>query len=341
MPSIPRRLFLSSLLTAHLGVSTFSAAFAEAAARRRILGQEESDLSAGCVMAWERRNRCDGLIDFWTARASDIDPTTFSSCVQRVVLWDDVFSLGTVQRRVDEINTAISRHFGFDCRLVPSGFVVHLEGVNTVDQTLAQVLDAKAREPKRARTALIDLDSCGVTALDWLQIIPGLRGHYDLIVGVARATHLCANPEKLRPIGCGNSFVYESTWANFQNCDFSVVYSDTLLSGNTERNREEGDRSLSYLISSLTFWLKNGRMVRRLSRHNAAERAFSPLFGISGFATRITNEDHFNEIRAWQIAQEKLFGPLSEEQVVLMLDTGNETETIGSISLRSITMKWN
>jgi hypothetical protein len=333
MPLIPRRRFLASSLTAPLGASAFSPPFADAAVRRRAFLQYDVGLSAGCVLAWERQDRCDGLIDFWTARVSDIDPTTFSSCVQRVVLWDDVFSLRTVQKRVDEINSAIRGHFGFDCRLAPSGFALHLDGLNTVDQMLARRFEAKDRDSKRTRTALIDLDSCGVTALDWPQILPSLRGQYDLIIGVARATHLCTNPEKLRPIGSGNSFVYESTWINLQKCDFSFVCSDILLSGNSERNLEERDHSPSDLIGSLTSWLRNERLVRRLSMRNVGERAFSPMFGISGCSTRISDKDHFNEISTRQNDQEKLFGSLSKEQAVLMLDAGNETETIGTIAL--------
>jgi hypothetical protein len=65
------------------------------------------------------------------------------------------------------------------------------------------------------------------------------------------------------------------------------------------------------------------------------------MFGISGFATRLIDEGHFNEISARQNALEKLFGPLSGEQAVLMLETGDEIETIGTVCLRPITMKWN
>jgi hypothetical protein len=339
MASIRRRRFLASLLTAPLGLSSISTSFADAAVRRRAFVQDDCDLSAGCIVAWESHNRHDGLIDFWTARASDIDPTTLPSCVQRVVLWDDVFSLKTVRKRIDEIKAVIPTYFGFDCCVSPNGSAFYAEGANTFDQTLAQLFEAKAREQKRARAALIDLDSCGVTALDWPKILPSLRGQYDLIVGVAHVTHLCTSPEKLRPIGSGGSFIYESTWGNMQKCDFSVVYSDTLLSGNPELNLEEMGGSPSDHISSLTFVLNNQRVIRRLSKRNAGERAIPPMFGISGVVTRLTDEGHFNEISARQNVLEKLFGPLSEEQAVLMLDTGDESGTIGTISLWPIIMR--
>lgn len=340
MPSIPRRRFLASLLTAPLGASTFSTSFADAAVQRRASVQDVY-LSAGCVLAWERQDRCDGLIDFWTARVSDIDPTTFSSCVQRVVLWDDVFSRRAVQKSVDEIKAVIPTYFGVDCRVSPNGSAFYAEGTNTFYQTLAQIFEAKALEQRRARTALIDLDSCGVTALDWPQILPSLRGKYDLIVGVAHATNFCTSPGKLRPIGSGGSFIYESTWGNMQKCDFSVVYSDTLLSGNPEPNLEEMGGSLSDLISSLPFVLNNQRVIRRLSKRNVGERAIPPMFGISGVVTRLTDEGHFNEVSARQEVLEKLFGLLSEEQTVLMLDTGDESDTIRTISMWPITMKLN
>jgi hypothetical protein len=65
------------------------------------------------------------------------------------------------------------------------------------------------------------------------------------------------------------------------------------------------------------------------------------MFGISGVATRLTDEGHFEEVSARQTVLAKLFGPLSDDQVVFMLDAGDESETIGTISLWPITMKWN
>jgi hypothetical protein len=329
MASIRRRRFLANLLTAPLGFAALSAN----AGGRRTLTQDDRGLSAGCLLAWENKDHRDGLIEFWTMRASDIDSTTFSADVQRVVLWDDVFWLKAIRERAHEIKAAIPKHFGFHPRVQPNGFVFHADGVNTFDQALAQVFEAKSRGQKCARTAIIDLDSCGVTALDWSQILPNLRGQYDLIVGVAHATHLCISPVELRPIGTGGSFIYDSTWGNMQKCDFSVVYSDTLLSANPEPTLEETGGSLSDLISSLTFALSTQSLVRRLSTRNDREHTIRPMFGISGFATRLNDEDHFNEISARQNVLERLFGPLSEEQTVLMLDIGDESGTIRTLSL--------
>src|ERR1700732_5020033 len=129
MRSIRRRRFLASLLTVPLGFSTHSSSSAEAGDLRRTPSQDDSDLSAGCVVACEGQNCYDGSIDFWTMRASDIDSTTFSSCVQRVVLWDDVFSLRGVRKRVDEIKAVIPTHFGFDCRVLPHGSAFYAEGM--------------------------------------------------------------------------------------------------------------------------------------------------------------------------------------------------------------------
>jgi hypothetical protein len=245
-----------------------------------------------------------------------------------------MFWLKTIRQRADEIKAAIPKYFGFDPRVQPNGFAFHADGMNTFDQVLAQVFEVKSRGPNRARTALVDLDSVGVTALNWPQILPSLRDQYDLIIGVAHATHLCTNLETLRPIGSGGSFVYESTWGNMQKCDLSVVYSDTLLIGNS-------GNSLSDLICSLTYALNNQKLICRLSKLSSGGCVMPPMIGISGFATRITDEAHFDEVSARQNVLAKLFGPLSEEQAVLMLDSGDESETIGTISLWPITMKWN
>jgi hypothetical protein len=186
MPSIRRRQFLASLMTAPLGVSTFSTSLADAAVRRRTFVQDARDLSAGCVLAWERHDRRDDLIDFWTARASDIDPTTLSSCVQRVVLWDDVFSLRTVQTRVDEIHAAIPRHFGFDCRLAPSGFAFHLEGMNTFDQALARIFEARERLIGHKSFQAFEVNMVSLSALPARLISAQAERSSDLSEMVAR-----------------------------------------------------------------------------------------------------------------------------------------------------------
>jgi hypothetical protein len=251
---------------------------------RRTPAQDDRDLPAGCILAWESKDHCDGLIDFWTMRVSDIDSAGLSTSSQRVVLWDDVFWLKTIRQRADEIKAAIPKHYGFDPRVRPNGFSFHADDMNTFDEVLAH------------------------------------------------ATQQCTNPERRRPIGSGGSFVYESTWGNMQKCDFSVVYPDALV-------EEMG--SLSDHISSLTLALNNQSLIRRLSKRITGEPTIARMFGISGFATRITDEGHFVEISARQSDQEKLFGPLSEEEVVLMLDIGDQSETFGTISLWPITMKWN
>jgi hypothetical protein len=341
MTAIRRRRILANLLASPLSLSSFGLSVNDAWVRRKAFIQDDRDLSAGCVLAWESPNCCDGLIDFWTARASDIDTTMFSSCVQRVVLWDDVFLLRSIRKSVDEIKAVIPKYFGFDCGVEPNGFAFHADGMNTFDQALAQVFEAKAHNPNRARTALVDLDSVGVTALDWPQILPSLRGQYDRVVGIAHVSHLYTSQEKLRPIGSGNSYVYESTWGNMQKCDLSIVYSDTLLNDRSELNLEKMGISLRDLISSLAFALNNQRLIRRLPKRNASGRAIPCMFGISGFATRLADEGHFNEVSSRQEVLEKLFGPLSEEQSVLMLDTADENETIGTVSLWPIAMKLN
>jgi hypothetical protein len=47
--------------------------------------------------------------------------------VQRVVLWDNVFSGGVVRPNVDEIKVAIKEYFGFDWSAAPNGSALHAE----------------------------------------------------------------------------------------------------------------------------------------------------------------------------------------------------------------------
>ena len=181
MSLIHRRRLLANLLAAPLSACTATNLLAAPQTVPDLGLQADSDLSPGIVIAWEAGARSDGLIDFWTARVSDSDLSASSPHVQRIVMWDDLFLHRSVHKTVDQIQRAIPTYYGFDCRAKPNGSSFHLAGMNNFDEALAAVFDAEAR----ARIALVDLDSCGVTALNWLQIVPRLRLHYDVVGGFA------------------------------------------------------------------------------------------------------------------------------------------------------------
>jgi len=92
--------------------------------------------------------------------------------------------------------------------------------MNTLDEAIAVVFQMLPR----ARIALIDLDSCGVTALDWLLIMRCLRVHYDVIGGFARG--LDESFDWLVPIAETRSFFSPSSMTALKMCDFGVLISN-------------------------------------------------------------------------------------------------------------------
>jgi hypothetical protein len=164
MSPIRRRRFIAGLLTAPLGFSTFSASFAVEGGPRRTFAQNDSDLSAGCVLAWERRENCDGSIDLWAARVSDGDLSALPRCVQRIILWDDVFLHKSVHQTVGQIREAIPNYYGFDCRAEPNGSSFHLAGMNSLGEAIAAVFEAGARKDSFGRLGFLRCDRSRLAA---------------------------------------------------------------------------------------------------------------------------------------------------------------------------------
>jgi hypothetical protein len=216
---VHRRRLLANLLAAPLSACTASNLLAAAQIVPEPL-QADSDLSPGVVIAWEVNTGFDSSIDLWTARVSDGDLSALPRCVQRIILWDDVFLHKSVHQTVGQIREAIPNYYGFDCRAEPNGSSFHLAGMNSLGEAIAAVFEAGAR----ARIALVDLDSCGVTGLDWLQAIPFLRLHYDMIGGFARGLEESLN--WLVPIAETCSFFCPSSLVAMEACDFGILSSD-------------------------------------------------------------------------------------------------------------------
>jgi hypothetical protein len=213
---VHRRRLLASLLAAPLSAFTATKLLAAAQIVTESV-QADSDLSPGAVIAWEGNTKSDAVIDLWSGRVSDSDLSAVPPCVRRVIVWDDLFLHKSVHKTVDRIREAIPKYYGFDCRAEPSGSSFHLPGVNSFDEAIAAAFEAGPR----ARIALVDLDSCGVTTLDWLRIIPGLRLHYDGIAGFVRGLDEACG--WLVPAAGMQAFFCASSLIAMQACDFGIL----------------------------------------------------------------------------------------------------------------------
>ena len=126
MSIVHRRQLLASLLATPISACTASNLLAAAGLLSKPGLQVDSDLSPGVVIAWEASTGSESLIDLWTARVGDVDLSALPPCVQRVVVWDDVFSHNSLHQTIGRILEAIPKYYGFDCRAEPNGSSFHL-----------------------------------------------------------------------------------------------------------------------------------------------------------------------------------------------------------------------
>jgi hypothetical protein len=224
---------LSSMLLTVLPLGRPFASTAKAGTNRRHLA--ESDFFLGCIFA-KRAGLpsvcCDGglpspLIDFWTARVSEIEINEMPPNIGRVVVWDDVFSRRRLAQSAHEIFAALARYYGFDFVTGSDNFAFHIEGFSEIGSMIAKVLPASSNVCKSPRIALIDIESCGVSRLDWPDLLPHLRAHYDLIVGFA---HFAGRgPSHWSAVFADDTDYHSSTRTTIAHCDLSFLTSDALL----------------------------------------------------------------------------------------------------------------
>jgi hypothetical protein len=223
---------LSSMLLAALPLGRSFASTAKAGPNRRHFA--ESDFPLGCIFA--RRAAlppvcCDGdlpspLIDFWTARVSETEINDLPPKIGRVVVWDDVFSRRRLVQSAHEIFAALAQYYGFDLVSGSDNFAFHLDGFSEIGSTIARVLPANGNARNSPRIALIDVESCGPTRLDWPDLLPHLRAHYDLILGFAHFSG--PGPSHWRTV-LGETTYHSSSRAAMAHCDLSFLTSDALL----------------------------------------------------------------------------------------------------------------
>lgn len=314
--------------------STISMRFAlgESIAREntgRTVRVSDPECFHGCLVAWEKANESDVSVDFWTARVSEIETSRSCSLIKRVLVWDDVFPLRGSTERANDNRSGIERFFGSDYRVSQNGSAFHPARLIELDQTIAHVLHAKRHEQKFARICLLDVDSYGVTGLEWADILPFLRSHYELIVGVAHGHYEDARenefPEFWGSFEGGNCLFLHRSRHVLMGCDVAVVTSDYMISGqeldpslraglwgdlvvrlartlsdSASRRALAGspERTRAFAIQNGTTRASSGRAMIRHHRENVVQQ-----FGESvGEAPLIFGCGLVKEIRLWPIA---------------------------------------
>lgn len=209
-------------------------------------------------------------IDFWTFRVSEIETSTLAAFVGRVIIWDDLFSPRTLARSVKSVFEVFPEWYGFDPLLGRCSF--HLDGFSEIGPVTQAVLPATTGPIRSHRLALIDVESCGVSRIDWPDILPHLRNSYDVVIGFAHFA------------GRGPGHLYELYDGALDNsrtsdtlacCDLSFWTSDSLLRFDEVPDYEARAPVLTALVHDLIHALSAIDFVRTLAGTPEASKLFT------------------------------------------------------------------
>lgn len=233
----------------------------------------ENELPHGCLFArmdGKRSPPDDALtrpaIDFWTFRVSEIETSRLAAPVGRVIIWDDLFAPRSLARSVKSILDAFPEWYGFDPLLETCSF--HLDGFSELGRVTQAALPARTRS---SRLALIDVESCGVSRIDWPDILPYLRNSYDVVIGFA---HFPGRGPS-HPHELSNDAPNSRTSNALAYCDFSFWTSDFLLGFDEVLDYEARAPVLTILVDDLIQALSATTLVRTLAGTPEAARVFA------------------------------------------------------------------
>jgi hypothetical protein len=165
-------------------------------------------------------------VDIWTARVSDFD-LDIPAHAALVVVWDDLFSPDTLAAEIEDTRQSLADTFGLD-RPDETAFAVVLPGCGSVGTALECAMGTPAGPGRRI--AVIDVGSTGVTDLSWNDILPVIRAHYDLMIGIAHVP--LAGPRTWSNWLADNDMgddLLQMERDQFTQCDVVVLTSDGLL----------------------------------------------------------------------------------------------------------------
>jgi hypothetical protein len=175
-----RRKFMGQLFAASIGSTGLSRTAGAA------IDLPNDGLAELCVIARQPGTLSRPIIDVWTGQIGTLDLCQLPEHLGRVVVWDDVRGDLALSRDTAVILFAIEQYFGIKPNL---GFnaiahLGHFSGLIPSMDRLLHTLKPSYPDADGRRIAVVDLSSCGLTRLSWLDIIPSLRRYYTSVIGV-------------------------------------------------------------------------------------------------------------------------------------------------------------
>ena len=239
-----RRRFIGQLFAASIG-STGLRRTGSAA-----IDQSNDGLAEICVVARQPGTLSNAVIDVWTGQIATLDLSQLPEHLGRVVVWDDVRGDRALSREIADILFAIEECFGIKPNLGSNAtaHLGHFGGLSLSIDKLLHTFKPSYPDAIGRRIAVIDLSSCGLTRLRWLDIMPSLRRYYTHLIGVGFSLSDLRQLDATFEPPHGLSGLALDI---LQACDHWLLASDASNSGRVELSAEERSFEFTKLIHDL------------------------------------------------------------------------------------------
>lgn len=227
-----------------------------------------------CVVSRQAGRPRNALVDIWTSQVGTLDIRELPETLGRVVVWHDVRGVKGLSQSISDILLAIDDYFGITPSL----------GTNTTAcvgrlGSLSSSLNFRMLDCPSAvssRVAVIDLGSCGLTDLCWIDLIPLLRVYYTHVVGVDYSVpEFCELDAKADTVHGLSELAREALGA----CDHWLLASDESLTGRSDLSVEERSFEFAQAVCELGQSLVIADTNLEVAIRSSAQRQFV-AFGV-------------------------------------------------------------
>jgi hypothetical protein len=233
-----RRQFIAQLVAASIGSTGLSRAVTSA------IDHSNDGLAELCVVARQPGTMPNDVVDVWSGQIGTLDLSQLPEHFGRVVVWDDIRGERALWREIAGILVAIEEYFGIQPNLAcnATAHFKHISGLSPCIDKLLHTFEPSDCDAIGSRVAVIDLSSCGLTSLRWLDIIPSLRRYYTHLIGVDLSLpELCEIDATCDPPHGLSGLARET----LQACDYwFLAGGESITAGRVELSTEE--RSLNF-----------------------------------------------------------------------------------------------
>lgn len=183
----------------------------------------DEGLAEFCLFAWEDAGSTETSVDFWTAQLGMVETNHLPSHARVIATWSDVCLQRAFHSQLPRVSRAIEDYYGIGVRSDGSNSEPHLHRVSELTATLASVCSKASIGP----VAVVDIASCGLSSLDWADIIPLLKQSYRNVVCVNYSIPgLISLETEFQDSGCSIDRV---SMSGPMSCDRWEIASDELL----------------------------------------------------------------------------------------------------------------